>query len=360
MTIARIVADKSLTNLTLAGKAAARYGLTIERLTKDELVAEITALPLEERYRRAKRTLFFTTRKGPFLSTCRCPSGADYRCCGYHTIQSVSGCPFDCSYCILQHYIGNNPFISIFVNRETIETEMREHLVKHNHIRVGTGELADSLALDDLLDESGFFLSMIARNGWEKRVTFEFKTKSDRVDTLIATHQRHPAVDCVAGFTLTLDRFHATDEIGTAPVLARLHAAARCAAAGVRVAFHFDPLVMQEQFLDDYRLLAAQALDAVPHEKIAWISLGGLRHTVSMTDLIRRRWPASTLTLGEMFPSADDHKLRPFAPLRARFYRAIAETIRKHIPEPPLYLCMEKEFMWERVGGLKWNHSRSI
>ncbi|HNT28631.1 MAG TPA: hypothetical protein PKH10_10710, partial [bacterium] len=275
VTIARIVADKSLTDLTLAGKAAARFGLPIERLTKDELVAEITALPLEERYQLAKRTLFFTTRKGPFLSACRCPSGADYRCCGYHTIQSVSGCPFDCSYCILQHYIGNNPFISIFVNRESVEEELRIHLATHRHIRVGTGELADSLALDDLLDESGFFLSMIARNGWEKRVTFEFKTKSDRVDTLISAHQRHPAVDCVAGFTLTLDRFHATDEIGTVPVAKRLHAAARCAAAGVRVAFHFDPLVMQEQFLDDYRILAAQALGTVPHEKIAWISMGG-------------------------------------------------------------------------------------
>jgi spore photoproduct lyase len=350
MTIARIVADKRLTDLTLAGKAATRYGLPIERLTKDELVAEITALPLEERYRRAKRTLFFTTRKGPFLSTCRCPSGADYRCCGYHTIQSVSGCPFDCSYCILQHYIGNNPFISVFTDRDAVEAELRAHLENHRHIRVGTGELADSLALDDLLDESGFFLSMIARNGWEKRITFEFKTKSDRVDTLIAAHEQYPAVDCVAGFTLTLDRFHATDEIGTAPTAARLAAAARCAAVGVRVAFHFDPLVMQERFLDDYRTLAVQALGAVTHEKIAWISLGGLRHTVSMTELIRRRWPDSALTLGEMFPSADDHKLRPFAPLRRRFYRALRDEITGRFPAAPLYLCMEKDFMWEQTG----------
>lgn len=349
MTIRRIVADKTLTDLTLTVKAAARFGLPVERLTKEELLAELLPLPPEELFPVAKATLFFTEKKGPFLSPCRCPSGADYRCCGYFTIQSVSGCPFDCSYCILQHLIGNNPFISIFVNREKVEEELRSHLATHRHLRVGTGELADSLALDDLLDESGFFAAMIARNGWEERISFEFKTKSAVVENLIAAKERHPAADLILGLSVNIERFHATDERHTAPMADRIAAAVRFQQTGGRVALHFDPIVMRDEFLDDYRALADRLLTTLDPRKIAWISMGGLRHSLSLTALMRRRWPASELTLCEMFPSADDHKLRILAPIRARFYRALAETIRKYIPEPPLYLCMEKEFMWERV-----------
>ncbi|HSA34405.1 MAG TPA: hypothetical protein P5077_11835 [bacterium] len=349
MTIRRIVADSRLNDLTLAEKAAAHFGLPVERLTKDELLAELLPLPPEELFPAAKATLFFTEKKGPFLTACRCPSGADYRCCGYFTIQSVSGCPYDCSYCILQHLIGNNPFISVFVNRESVETEIRTYLESHRHLRVGTGELADSLALDDLLDESGFFTAMIARNGWEERISFEFKTKSAMVDNLIAAKGRHPAADLVIGLSVNIDRFHATDERHTAPMADRIAAAVRFQQAGGRVALHFDPIVMRDEFLGDYRALCDRLLTALDPKKIAWISMGGLRHSLSLTALMRRRWPASELTLCEMFPSADDHKLRILAPVRARFYRAIAGTIQKYIPEPPLYLCMEKEFMWERV-----------
>jgi len=174
MTVFRIVADRGLSARSLPEKAATRYGVPIERLSKEDLIAEMASLPLDERYRRAKRTLFFTMRKGSFLSPCRCPAGADYRCCGYHTIQSVSGCPFDCSYCILQQYLANNPFVSIFVNREAVEQEITTHLERHGTLRVGTGELADSLVLDDLLDESGFFAAIMARNRWQGQVTFEF------------------------------------------------------------------------------------------------------------------------------------------------------------------------------------------
>ncbi|HOW51908.1 MAG TPA: hypothetical protein PLV42_07680 [bacterium] len=350
MTIRRIVADSSLSDLTLANEAAARYDLPVERRTKEELLAELLPLPPEELFPAAKATLFFTEKKGPFLTSCRCPSGADYRCCGYHTIQSVSGCPFDCSYCILQHLIGNNPFISIFVNRESVETEIRKHLESHRHLRVGTGEMADSLALDALLDESRFFAAMIVRNGWEDRISFEFKTKSAVVDNLIAAKEQYPAADLVLGLSVNIDRFHATDERHTAPMADRIAAAIRFQRAGGRVALHFDPMVMRDEFLDDYRALADRLLTALEPQKIAWISMGGLRHSLSLSALMRRRWPASELTLCEMFPTADDHKLRILAPIRARFYRAIAETIRKHISEPPLYICMEKDFMWECAG----------
>ncbi len=350
MSTFRIVVDRSLADLSLAEKAVARYGSSLERLSKDDLIAEMVSLPLDDRYRRAKRTLFFTLRKGPFLSPCRCPAGADYRCCGYHTIQSASGCPFDCSYCILQQYLANNPFISIFANRDAVEKEIAVHLEEHRTLRVGTGELADSLALDDLLDESGFFAAMIARNGWQKKVTFEFKTKSAVVGNLITAKERFPDTDLVLGLSVNIERFHKSEERDTAPMSERIAAAQRFIAVGGRVALHFDPLIMQEYLLDEYRALVDRLFSDFDRRRIAWVSLGGLRYPVPMARLVRERWPESLPHLGELFPSREDHKMRYFAPLRALFYRELVARIHLHRPDVPVHLCMEKDFMWRRSG----------
>lgn len=346
----RIVADKGLTNLSLAEKAATRYGVPIERLSKEDLIAEMASLPLDERYRRAKRTLFFTLRKGPFLSPCRCPAGVAYRCCGYHTIQSVSGCPFDCSYCILQQYLANNPFISIFVNRDSVAQEIAAHLERYGSLRVGTGELADSLALDDLLDESGFFAAMITRNRWQGQVTFEFKTKSAMVGNLIAAKERFPDADLILGLSVNIERFHASEERDTAPMSERIAAAQRFIAVGGRVALHFDPLIMHPELFGEYRALVDRLFAEIDNDRVAWVSLGGLRYPVPMRRLVRERWPKSLLHLGELFPAQDEHKMRYFAPLRTKFYREIVALIRSHREDLPVHLCMEKDFMWKRVG----------
>ncbi len=347
--ISRVVADEHLTDRALAEEAASRYGVPLERASKEALIAELAALPLDERFRRAKATLFFTVRKGPFLSTCRCPAGAAYRCCGYYTIQSVSGCPFDCSYCILQHYLANNPFISVFVNRGAVEHEMAAYLSRHPFLRVGTGELADSLALDEVLDESGFFAEVIVRNGWEKRVVFELKTKSAQVENLLAAKRRFPAADLVLGLSVNIAQFHASEERGTAPMTARIAAAERFLKAGGRVALHFDPLVMHEEYLADYRALARRLFERIDPRQAAWVSLGGLRYPVPMRRLIRERWPDSVLHIGEMFP-APDHKMRYFAPLRRRFYREMTALLRTLAPETPCYLCMEPPWMWRGLA----------
>jgi len=348
--ITRVIADTLLPDVSLAARAATYYRLPLERCDKEALVAEVTSLPIEERFAAAKQILFFTVRSGPFVSACRCTAGADYRCCGYYTVQSVSGCPFDCSYCVLQYYLRNNPFISVFVNRDSIEEET-SHLVCSSHrIRIGTGELADSLALDDFLDESGFFAEMIERNGWQKYVSFEFKTKSAQVRNLISAKERHSSVDLVFGLSVNIERVVTEEEHGVAPMADRVTAAQRFIEVGGRVAFHFDPIVMREEFLGEYLSLVTSLCMALPSKSIAWVSLGALRYPIPMGTILRRRFPASLVTLCETFPFVDDHKVRIFAPLRSRFYRSLVQKIRTHLPDTPIYLCMERNFMWERAG----------
>lgn len=346
--IERIAIDPAAANKNWALGISKKLGVKPEFMTKEELVSDFAGYSPEEIFPRSKKTLFFTENKGVFLK--KCPGSRGVVCCDYHTINSVTGCPFDCSYCILQHYIINNPFITVFTNRDQAVGEIAEYLQKNSRIRVGTGELADSLAFDDILDETGFFLDAIKKNGWEDRVQFEFKTKSDRTVNLSGNMLKYPGCNIVAGFSVNIESFRATDERHTATMEERFSAMLAASAAGAKIAIHFDPLVMLDKNFESYMFLVDTIFTRLKSAEIVWISMGGFRHTLGLTATIRERFPQSQLLLGEMFPSDDDNKMRYLSTVRRKFYRAMKERIGRHIANPPLYLCMEKPFMWEDAG----------
>ena len=343
--IRKIVIDPEFKNAELPHRIAEKLSLEPEFMTKDDLLDEIRRNPGVDLFKTAKKVLFFTENKGRFLK--KCPGSKGVVCCNYYTINSVTGCPYDCSYCILQHYIGNNPFITVFLNKEKAIEEIVSFLAENRFLRVGTGELADSLALDHLLDESGFFIGELSRRSLFERVQFEFKTKSAEVERLLEVKKLYPEANIVAGFSVNVPRFSANEEPGTATLEERMNAARQLQAAGVNVAIHFDPVLMLEELFDDYMQLIDFIFSQLDQSKIAWISMGGFRHTLALTETIIERNPKSLLLRGEMFPSDSDNKLRYLAFIRRRFYTAFQKRISRFFRyDPPLYMCMEKAFMW--------------
>ena len=343
--IKKIVIDPEFGNAELPHKIAEELALKPEFKTKDELLEEIRKNPGADLFKTAKKVLFFTENKGRFLK--KCPGSKGVVCCNYYTINSVTGCPYDCSYCILQHYIGNNPFITVFMNREKAIEEMVSFLAENRFLRVGTGELADSLALDHLLDESGFFIGELSRRSLFDRVQFEFKTKSAEVTRLLEVKDIYPDSNIVTGFSVNIPRFSSNEEPGTATLEERMNAARCLQAKGVKIAIHFDPVIMLEELFEDYMQLIDSIFSRLDPEKIAWISMGGFRHTLALTETIIERNPKSLLLRGEMFPSDSDNKLRYLAFIRRRFYTAFQKRISRFFKNnPPLYMCMEKAFMW--------------
>src|SRR5262249_26355681 len=102
-------------------------------------------------FRDGKRRLVIQRHRGTFLQDC--PAGTTGMvCCNYLVMNFASNCPFDCSYCFLQDYLANNPALKAFTNVTDGLTEIDALLRAHPQrtFRLGTGELADSLALDHL------------------------------------------------------------------------------------------------------------------------------------------------------------------------------------------------------------------
>ena len=119
--------------------------LPVERVTdKRSLIKQF--LSLSDPIGTGKKNLLITPFYGKRLKPC--PGTSNHICCGYHVVNTITNCPMDCSYCVLQGYL-NNPFLTLYSNWEDLLEEIEAFLSSHpqSFLRLGTGELSDSLAL---------------------------------------------------------------------------------------------------------------------------------------------------------------------------------------------------------------------
>jgi len=291
----------------------------------------------------AKETLLLARQQGPFWRGC--PGTKEYICCGYQILQVMTNCPMDCSYCILQAYF-NLPALTVFTNWEDLWGEMEAKLAARpgKIQRLGTGEFGDSLALDDLLGLNRQLIAFISR--WPHAI-LEIKTKWHRVEPLLPLG---PNPRVIFAWSLNTPRLIRQEEHGAPPLEARLAAAQKCAQAGFRLAFHFDPLIYYPDWEKDYHGVVARLFAAVPAEAIAWISLGALRYMPFLKNIMRQRFPASRIA-EEEFITALDGKKRYFKTLRAEMFSRLRQWIAAQAPEVFVYLCMESPWMWRQVFG---------
>ena len=292
-----------------------------------------------------KRRLVLARRKTPFLMPC--PAGsAKFACCGYLVLTLASNCPMDCSYCFLPEYLADNPAFQVYANYTDSFDELDRLIAnaRGRNFRVGTGELADSLAFDSLTAISRDLIEFFSSR---ENLTLELKTKTDEIGNLLDVDPRGRVL---VSWTLSPDAVYRSSEHLTASPAARIAAARTVLDAGYRVAFHFDPLVAYEGAERDYVQLIDELLDAVPPKQISFVSMGGLRMTPRLRGIARGRFPNDSMLCGEDV-LADDGRFRAFTPLRLSLYRALAERFRKTGAQIPAYLCMEPASVHERVFG---------
>ncbi len=121
-----------------------------------------------------KRRMVIARRKTPFLMPCHAGSSS-FACCGYLVLTLASNCPMDCSYCFLQEYLADNPAFQVYANFTDSFDEL-DRLVDNargRSFRVGTAELADSLAFDSITSISRDLVDFFASR---ENLTLELKT----------------------------------------------------------------------------------------------------------------------------------------------------------------------------------------
>lgn len=299
--------------------------------------------PAEEMIGEGKKYLLLSVQKGRFVKPCPCTP--HYIGCNYFIVNLILNCPLDCSYCILQSYLAD-PFLTVFVNLEDLWQELDVFLAKKSFLRLGTGELGDSLALDHITDNSRDLVSFFQR---KPHALFELKTKTVNILNLLSLE---PPENVVVSWSLNSRRVARENEAGAPRVEERINAALELAKRGFRVGFHFDPLIRYPGWEDGYGEVIELIFELLKPEKIAWISLGSLRFPPSLKSIIQRRFPKTGILDEELFPGLD-RKLRYFRPLREEMYKRITNLIEKlGKKKVKIYFCMEGDFLWEEI--LKW------
>jgi len=331
-------------------KAVADHPTTLrilDRVNCDEVdvIDDVKLLKQSEDLSVAKRRMVLTAHKGRSFKSCQ-GMAAGHLCCGYKVMDLVSGCPMDCSYCILQDYLSNNPVTTVYVNLEDILADVSDHLEKYpkRFFRIGTGELGDSLALDPIVDYARTLITFFAS---KQNAILELKTKTAFVDHLLdLNHSGHT----VFSWSLNTPSIISSEEKNTASLDERLAAARKAADAGFGVGFHFDPIILSSDMdadIVEYMEVIDRLLDRIDAKSIAWVSLGLLRYPAPLQQKVMKRFPDTRIFSGELLPSG--RKVRYPRFMRSPVYKKLWDRLASEIPSHKLYLCMETQPVWNRV-----------
>jgi len=293
------------------------------------------------------RSLVVAINKGGFLR--RCPGSPHMACCNLHVLDIAVGCPYACSFCFLHAY-QNTPGILVYANFMELRGEVENLLAERGRggqgspLRLTTGEVADSLALEEL---TGMAAELVPLFGGLDGVLLELKTKSTQIGTLLQLPHNQRVV---LSWSISPSSVATCEEHGAPPVDERLDAARRAVDAGYPVAFHLDPIFLVDGWKQRYARLIDTLAERIPHASIRWFSLGGFRFPLSLKRAVIDRDPDTRIFLHEFLPGLDG-KYRYFAPLRATMYRWLKSRIESRCPGVPIYLCMETAHMWRKVFG---------
>lgn len=304
-------------------------------------------LPKEKRIRPSdfaagKKTLHIRPHSGQFFK--RCPGSSQktaLTCCNYYILNLGSQCRFDCSYCYLQSYLSQ-PEVQIFSNIDQALQELEASAGEFQQLplRVGTGEITDSLNLDPVTLYSHKLIDFFRQF---PKWTLEFKTKSDFVDQFL--NEPH-AGNILVSWSINPAAVVDHEEHGTASLQRRLAAARKCIDAGFPVAFHIDPMIAFHGWKQHYQDLVDTLLASFKPEEVNVISLGSLRFQGEQKHIHRERFGMNSwVSQGEFFPS-DSGKWRYDAQLRQEMSQLVIHRFKQASSKWRIFLCMETPETW--------------
>ena len=341
-----IFIDKSVVDHPMTLKTLLKFPNTpVEyNITIDEVIQKLQKTSSDV-FGAGKRNLILTRFKGSFLK--KCPGiSPGMVCCNYYVVNLFKNCIYDCSYCFLQDFLHNNPLLVAYVNVEDLLEELDQTFIAYpdRTFRVGTGELADSLALDEIIPYSQQLIPFFNK---QRNAVLELKTKSNCVKNLL---NQSCTDNVIVSWSLNPQIIVAQEEKGTPSLQQRLEAARLCAIKGYKIGIHLDPIIIFQGWEREYHGMIEQIFEVLSPSQIEWISLGSFRFRKSLKKIINERHKNTRLFTGEHIASKDG-KHRYLRSLRNEAYKNLRQFLKNISTDLDVYVCMETKEIWEGVTG---------
>jgi len=274
-----------------------------------------------------------------------CPVASEKtRCCNLLTLDAVESCGFDCSYCSIQSFYNQNTI--------TFDSGFKDKLLnlkldKNKTYHIGTGQSSDSLMFgnrEGILDA----LFLFAKEN--PNVILEFKTKSDNIKYLL---DNDVPKNILCTWSLNTPTIVKNEEHLTASLDKRIASARKLADKGVKVGFHFHPIVEYKGYLDDYQSIYKTLLAQFQPQEVALVSFGTLTFIKPVIKQLRNREFRTKIT---QIPHADASGKTSYPhATKVEMFKHAYESFKPWHGQVFLYLCMEDHSLWKETFGYEYS-----
>jgi spore photoproduct lyase len=240
-------------------------------------------------------------------------------------------CLYDCRYCFLQGMYRSAHYV-LFVNYDDFQKEIhRLAETTKNPVHFFSGYDCDSLALEPV---SGFVKAFLPLFRSIPNALLELRTKSTQIRSLLA---EEPLSNCVIAFSFTPDEMVTALEHKTPRNERRLIALCKLQQHGWKVGLRFDPVIYQENCLEQYRRLFARVFQNVEVSSLHSVTLGSFRQPEAFFKTMERLYPAEPLFASPL-QTREGKVCYPEALVQELIQFCRSELLR-YISEDQLFLC---------------------
>lgn len=270
-----------------------------------------------------------------------CPvASEDTVCCNLRTVDAVENCGMACSYCTIQ---------SFYEGRAVFDADLEEKLNSldldpHRFYHFGTGQSSDSLMWGNrhgVLD----VLCEFARR--RPNILLELKTKSASVRYFL---EAEIPPNVALSWSLNTPVIIRNEEHRSASLERRLGAARQVADRGIKVAFHFHPIVHYDTWQEDYTAVAHEVTTRFSPQEVLFVSLGSVTFIKPVVRAIRERGWATKMLQMELSPGPKG-KLSYPDQLKQEMFSEVHGALSAWHGQVFTYLCMEKAELWHSTFG---------
>ena len=303
-------------------------------------------VPQEQKY-----TFKVAEKEGFGLGLCPVASEKT-RCCNLLTLDAVESCGFDCSYCSIQSFYNQN---TITFDSTFAQKLKNLQLDKNKTYHIGTGQASDSLMFGNREGVLDALFSFAKEN---PNVILEFKTKSDNIKYIL---ENDVPKNILCTWSLNTQTIIENEEHLSASLQKRINAARKVADKGVKVGFHFHPIVEYENYLHEYKEVYEKLLQTFTPQEVALVSFGTLTFIKPVIKQLREREFKSKITQMP-FEDASGKSSYPYATKVEMFKHAYESFEPWHSKSSSdeenqnvfFYLCMEEHSMWKESFGYQY------
>jgi len=297
-------------------------------------------IPQEQKF-----TFKVADKKGFGLGLCPVASEKT-RCCNLMTLDAVESCGFECSYCSIQSFYNQN---TITFDSSFKDKLLNLELDKNKTYHIGTGQASDSLMFGNREGVLDALFEFAFKN---PNVILEFKTKSDNIKHFL---ENDVPKNILCTWSLNTKTIIENEEHLTASLDKRIGAARKLADKGVKVGFHFHPIVEYNGYIEEYQSVYQRLIKEFLPSEVALVSFGTLTFIKPVVKQLREREFRSKITQIQHVDASgktsypDETKVEMFKSA----YESFKEW-QQGKEKVFFYLCMEEHQMWGKTFGYQY------